>query len=109
MRKFNQKIFFSYTIRVGFISKELLKKFKENLYTIGIQNTFIDLIDNLENVNPQKKIYKEIKNSAFICIIDTPKVFTSPWVITEIILAIKYFKPLVIIKYSSFINICNYS
>lgn len=56
MINFNQKIFFSYTIRDGFISKELLKKFKENLYAIGIQNTFIDLIDNLENVNPQKNL-----------------------------------------------------
>ncbi len=56
-----------------------------------------------------KKIYKEIKSSAIIYIIYNPKVFTSPWVITKIILVLKHFKPLIIIKYSSFIDICNYS
>lgn len=100
------KIFFSYTIRDGLINRPLLFQFKFKLEKLGIINTYIDLIDNENSQEPQFKVVEELKNSSLVCLIDTPKVLTSPWVTKEMNLKNNLSKPFFKIQYSDFLYIC---
>lgn len=100
----NYSIFFSYTIRDGLISKELLKSFKENLNNIGLFNTYIDLLDNNNQENPQIRVFEALKSSSIVFIINTPHINNSPWVAKEINLAKNLFIPTFFINFDDFLS-----
>lgn len=88
------KVFVSYTIRDGFITKRYLvnieKKLSKNF------NVFIDMLDNDSN-NQQIRVIKELIDSDIVLLIKTCDIYKSPWVRLELSLAIKNRKPILIV------------
>ena len=102
MHNLEYSIFFSYTIRDGLINKELLRSFKNNLNSVGIFNTYIDLVDNDYIENPQLKVLENLSLSSIVFIIDTPYISKSPWVIKELNIAKSLNIPILSISFSDF-------
>lgn len=95
MCKLKSKIFFCYTIRDNQINLLLLTNLKRTINLLNLFYTYIDLIDNNNSNNPQQNVIENIKSSDILCIINTPKIFESPWVKKEIYYANKFNIPII--------------
>lgn len=74
------KLFFSYTMHDGFISKELMEKVY--LCLAPSFDVFIDLIHN-DSENKQERVLAELRQSHYIFVIKTPSIDKSLWVKLE--------------------------
>lgn len=95
------KIFISYTIRDGLISKEVLKKLQVAI--LDDCHVYIDLLDNDSN-DKQARVENELKMSDFVILIKTKSIFQSEWVKREINLANEYNIPIVEFNYKELIE-----
>jgi len=95
------KIFISYTVRDGLISKEVLEKLQATM--LGDCNVYIDLLDN-DSVDKQARVENELRMSDLVVIIKTININKSEWVKREINLANKYNIPIVEFNYKELID-----
>ena len=90
------RVFVSYTIRDGYVTPELLKKFESNLQEIC--TPFIHAtIPNYSDIG-QGYVLKKLFFSHIVFLIDSPAVYKSPWVKLELIVAKLMLMPIVIIS-----------
>lgn len=80
-----KKVFVSYTVRDGFITRDYLLKLEKCMSNKF--NVYIDLLHN-DSSNPQKRVIKELIKSDIFLLIYTKEVFNSPWVLLELNIAI---------------------
>ncbi|MEG0283247.1 MAG: TIR domain-containing protein [Erysipelotrichales bacterium] len=79
------KVFFSYTRRDNTITKEFLKKLKNDIPKDKIE-TFIDLLDN-KSSKKQKEVFNQLSTSNLMIVIQTDSTYESEWVNAELNLA----------------------
>lgn len=94
------KVFFCYTLRDNNINFSLLNNLKNNMNLLNLFYTYIDLIDN-NATDYQQDVIKNLKCSDILCIINTPKIYESPWVKKEIHYANKFNIPIIKIDLTS--------
>ena len=98
------KIFVSYTIRDNSINIELLSRLEEFLKAFS--SPFIDLLHN-DSIDKQKRIEDELKATDFFLLLETKNVLDSPWVVKELLIALKLNVPIKIISLNNLMPITN--
>lgn len=76
------KIFVSYTTINNENTRHTLYNLSKKLQCLG--SVFIDLLNNNEIQNPQKKVLSELDSSDLVILIQTESIEKSRWVQTEI-------------------------
>ncbi len=79
------KIFISYTMKGGEIDESYLKSINQKVTAENVE-IFIDKLHN-NDLDPQQRIEKEVKNSDILILIESNFVFKSDWVKKEIQIA----------------------
>lgn len=77
------KIFFSYTLRDGEISKDILLKIKQQFERFSELETYFDLLDN-HSTNHQEYVYNVLASANILCLIKSPAINVSTWVKKEL-------------------------
>ena len=67
--------------------------------------TFIDILDNKNVVDPQKEVYKQIKEADTIWVINSKNLHESKWVTLELSKAKEFTKPIYYIALTDISNI----
>lgn len=78
------KVFVSYTIRDGLVDKQILMSIEEMIKPFSL--VYIDLLHNYSKF-PQFNVIKQLLSCSHIILLISPKVYKSPWVRFELIMA----------------------
>lgn len=100
------KIFFSYTLRDGEISKDILLKIKQQFERFSELETYFDLLDN-HSTNHQEYVYSALANANILCLIKSPAINVSIWVRKELYVAKIRNLPIVEISKKEVVQIVN--
>lgn len=73
--------FISYTLRDGYITKDILQRIKQHFDKYG--TSFVDLLDNDSSLI-QDRIFDELNKADTFVLLETPETLNSPWVSIEI-------------------------
>lgn len=97
-----KKIFVSYTIRDGKITKDFLMNLVNK--TDSTTSVYIDLIHN-DSKNKQERVIKELHESDLVLLIKTEGTYYSEWVNLELFYAKKFNIPIYEFEYEEVRNI----
>lgn len=101
--KSDTRIFVSYTRRDGQVTTPLLKRFGENLDEVCIP--FIHSIHSCKSRWEQFQVIKKLVRSHTLLLIESRRVYKSPWVAIEIFLAKLLLIPVVRIPVENLIGL----
>ena len=79
------RVFISYTKRDGAVTNPLLQRLYDNLNEIS--SPFIDALRPQSHRFQQLAVIKALLCSHFLLVVESPSVYSSPWVRLELILA----------------------
>ena len=94
-------VFISYTTRDKYNDKAFLEQAAEYVTTFG--RPYVDLLDNSARFR-QSEVERRLKRADLVLVIDTPAVWTSPWVAWEVEQAINREIPLFLIPRTSMVT-----
>ena len=83
--KSDTRVFVSYTQRDGRITIKLLERFAQNLGQVCYP--FIHIVHSTPSRLEQFQVLAKLIRSHMLLIIESPKVYKSPWVIMEIVIS----------------------